>query len=242
MVLPAPLSPSTTTRLPPVDGEVDVGEDLQRAVGLRQAGRRSAASCRRAPASGKRSLRDLVAARVPPPARPSSRSARRAMLCAALALVALARILSACAMQRVGLLLGVGPLALAAALVGLALLQVGLPADVVDVERGPVGVQVEHLVDDGLEQLDVVADDDQPAAVAREEVAQPDDRVGVEVVRRLVEQQRLRRPRTGSGPARRGGAGRRRACRAAGRAPASGRPTLAAMAPPRTRRRTRRRR
>ena len=48
-----------------------------------------------------------------------------------------------------------------------------------------------HLVDDGLEQLDVVADDDEPAAVAGEEAAQPGDRVGVEVVGRLVEQQRL---------------------------------------------------
>jgi len=37
-----------------------------------------------------------------------------------------------------------------------------------------------------------VADDDQPAAVVLEVVAQPDDRVGVQVVRRLVEQQRLR--------------------------------------------------
>jgi hypothetical protein len=37
-----------------------------------------------------------------------------------------------------------------------------------------------------------VADDDQAAAVVLEVVAQPDDRVGVQVVRRLVEQQRLR--------------------------------------------------
>ena len=56
---------------------------------------------------------------------------------------------------------------------------------------GAVGVEVPHLVDDGLEQLDVVADHDQPAAVAGEEAAQPGDRVGVEVVGRLVEQQRL---------------------------------------------------
>ena len=56
---------------------------------------------------------------------------------------------------------------------------------------GAVGVEVPHLVDDGLEQLDVVADHDEPAAVAGQEAAQPDDRVGVEVVGRLVEQQRL---------------------------------------------------
>jgi hypothetical protein len=49
---------------------------------------------------------------------------------------------------------------------------------------------VEDLVDDRVEQLDVVADDDQPAGVLGQEAAQPGDRVGVEVVGRLVEQQR----------------------------------------------------
>ena len=56
---------------------------------------------------------------------------------------------------------------------------------------GPVGVEVPHLVDDGLEQLDVVTDHDEAAAVGGEEAAQPGDRVGVEVVGGLVEQQRL---------------------------------------------------
>ena len=91
--------------------------------------------------------------------------------------------------ERGGLLLGVGALALAALLVGLALLLVELPAHVVDVDLGAVGVQVEDLVDDRLDQVDVVGDDDEAAAVGLEEVAQPDDRVGVEVVGRLVEQQ-----------------------------------------------------
>ena len=36
-----------------------------------------------------------------------------------------------------------------------------------------------------------MADHDQPAAMTAQEVAQPDDRVGVEVVGRLVEQQRV---------------------------------------------------
>ena len=93
--------------------------------------------------------------------------------------------------ERVGLLLRVRPLALAAALVGLALLQVRRPADVVDVELGPVGVQVEHPVDRLLQQGHVVADHHQTAAVRLQEPAQPDDGVGVEVVGRLVEQQRL---------------------------------------------------
>jgi len=76
------------------------------------------------------------------------------------------------------------------ALIGFPLLQVGLPADVVDVERRPVRVEVPDLVHDGLEQVDVVADDDQTSVVLAQEVAQPGDRVGVEVVGRLVEQER----------------------------------------------------
>ena len=47
------------------------------------------------------------------------------------------------------------PLGPAAALVGLRGVQVPLPAEVVDVDGGPVGIQVPDLVDDGLEQLDV---------------------------------------------------------------------------------------
>lgn len=95
-------------------------------------------------------------------------------------------------MQRGGLLLGVLPLALAPLLVGLALLLVEPPAHVVDIDLGPVGIQVEDLVDDGLDQVDIVGDHDEAAAVGLQVVPQPDDRVGVEVVRRLVEQQGVR--------------------------------------------------
>ena len=51
--------------------------------------------------------------------------------------------------------------------------------------------KVEHAVDHRVEQLDVVADDDQAALVALEVVAQPADGVGVEVVGRLVQEQGL---------------------------------------------------
>ena len=99
VVLPAPLRPRTTTREPAVDRQVDVGEDLQRAVRLRQLlghQRRLAARRRLGEA---RSCATLSLRRSPSsPA--SSRSARLAMFCAATALVALARILSACAHQR----------------------------------------------------------------------------------------------------------------------------------------------
>jgi hypothetical protein len=73
-----------------------------------------------------------------------------------------------------------------------ARLQVFLPAHVVDVDLGPVGVQVPDLVDHPVEQIDVVADHHDTAVVRAQEVAQPGDRVGVEVVGRLVEQQRRR--------------------------------------------------
>ena len=121
------------------------------------------------------------------------RSARRNMFCAATALVALAPILAAWVRSADGLLLGVGALAAAALLVGGAGVEVLLPAHVVDVDLAAHGVEEPHPVDDLGEQLDVVADDHQPAGVCPQEVAQPADRVGVEVVGRLVEQQRGRR-------------------------------------------------
>ena len=75
-------------------------------------------------------------------------SARRAMFCAATALVALARILSAWAIRAPAFFSALARSRRAAALVGLALLQVRLPAEVVDVDGGPVGVEVPDLVDD----------------------------------------------------------------------------------------------
>jgi biotin transport system substrate-specific component len=94
--------------------------------------------------------------------------------------------------ERPGLLLRVGTLTAAGPLVGLALGQVLLPAQVVHVDRGPVGVQVIDLVDHGLQQIGVVGDDQEAAVVVDEEVAQPAHGVRVEVVRRLVQQQRVR--------------------------------------------------
>jgi hypothetical protein len=75
------------------------------------------------------------------------------------------------------LLLGVGPLAATTALVELPLLDVRVPAEVVDVQLAPVRVQVPHRVDGGAEQLDVVGDDDEAARVGAQVLAQPDDRV-----------------------------------------------------------------
>ena len=118
-------------------------------------------------------------------------SARLSIDCAACALVALARILLAWSVRTLALFSAFIALALAALLVVLALGEVVVPAHVVDVDHGAVGVEVEDLVDRRLEQRVVVADDHEAAAVRLEEVAQPHDRVGVEVVGGLVEQHDL---------------------------------------------------
>ena len=94
-------------------------------------------------------------------------------------------------LQRGRLLLDVDALLLAALLVGHPLTQVVLPVHVVDVDDLAVRVEVEDAVDGLADELDVVADHDQPALVVLQELAQPHDAVGVEVVRRLVEDHRL---------------------------------------------------
>ncbi|MBG9885630.1 hypothetical protein ABE10_03320, partial [Bacillus toyonensis] len=95
-------------------------------------------------------------------------------------------------LERRRLLLGVRALLLATFLVGDALAQVVLPVHVVDVDDLAVRVEVEHPVDRLADQLDVMADDDQAALVALEEITQPHDAVRVEMVGRLVEDHRLR--------------------------------------------------
>ena len=140
--------------------------------------------------SGKRSLATRSATRTS--SRPASIfSARATIWCAAAAFDAFAPNRAACSCSVRRLLLDVGALLLAALLVGLALAQVVLPAHVVDVDDLAVGVEVEDLVDGRPDELDVVADHDDAALVALEELAQPDHRVGVEVVGRLVEDHRV---------------------------------------------------
>lgn len=170
-----------------VDGEVDVGEDLQRAVRLGEALRHE----RGLPAGrgvGEAQLGDLVG---DPHGLQAGEQPVGALghVLGGDGLGGLGAHLVGLRVEGRGLLLGVLALALAALLVGLALLLVELPAHVVDVDLGAVGVEVEHLVDDRLDQVDVVGDHDEAAAVGLEVVAQPDDGVGVEVVGRLVQEQ-----------------------------------------------------
>ena len=59
------------------------------------------------------------------------------------------------------------------------------------VERDLAALEVEDGVDDVVEQVALVADHDQRAGIALEEVLEPQRRFEVEVVRRLVEQQQV---------------------------------------------------
>ena len=172
-----------------VDGQVDVGEDLQGPVGLRQLGRGE----RRAPARGGGGELDAGHLVVGALALEAGHHLLGALEHALRrrGLGGLGAHLVGLVGERLGLVLGVDPLPLAAPLVGLALEQVVLPAHVVDVDLGAVGVQVQHPGHAGLEQRRVVGDHHQPAAEGPQELAQPDDRVGVEVVGGLVQQQRL---------------------------------------------------
>ena len=194
MVLPAPLRPRTTTFAPlstarstPVNTSSDpYAFDRPSAVsGVRPHGA----------GFGKR-IRATLSLRRSGSSPASSSSARRAMFFAATALVAFAPIFAACRCSADGLLLGVRALAAAALLVGRPRLLVAAPVHVVDVDLAAGGVEEPHLVDHRGEQLGVVADHDEPALVGGEERAQPGDRVGVEVVRGLVEQQRRRARRS----------------------------------------------
>ena len=92
--------------------------------------------------------------------------------------------------QRGGLAFGVGAFAAATLLVGGPGVEVLLPAHVVDVDFAAHGVQEPHPIDDVGEQVDVVADDYQPAGVCPQEIPQPAKRIRVQVVGRFVEQQR----------------------------------------------------
>ena len=91
-----------------------------------------------------------------------------------------------------GFLQGVGAFLAAAALVFLALLEVGVPPQVIDVDVSAVGIQVKDLVDSVAQELNVMGDDHDTAGEGLDPVAQPHDRVVVKVVGRLVEEEHIR--------------------------------------------------
>ena len=174
-----------------VDGQVDVGEDLERAVGLRQLARRQ----RRLAARRRLRERDLgdLVGDLRSSSRPaSSRSARFIIDCAAWALVALARILLAWSISVSALLSALARSRLRRRSSVSRCARYGRPADVVDVDLGAVGVEVEHPVDARPRAAPTswLITTSPPWWALRKSRSQH-DRVGVEVVGRLVEEQRL---------------------------------------------------
>ena len=73
-------------------------------------------------------------------------------------------------------------------LILLTLKQVVLPAHVVLVNYAAVRVQIEDAVDDQLHQVNIVANNQQSTREVLQEVTQPQNRVGIQVVRRLIQQ------------------------------------------------------
>ena len=68
------------------------------------------------------------------------------------------------------------------------------PARVVALVRdAPAAIELEDPAGDVVEEVPVVRDRDDGALVVREEALEPEDRLGVEVVRRLVEEQQVGR-------------------------------------------------
>ena len=86
-----------------------------------------------------------------------------------------------------GLLQRVSTFFTATTFVFLALLEIGRPAEVIDVDLCAVRIEVEDPVDGVTQQLDVVRNDHDAAGEGLDPVAQPDDRIVVEVVRWFVQ-------------------------------------------------------
>ena len=173
-----------------VDREVDIREDLQRSVRLRQAGcheRRLAARC------GLREAELGDAVLLPHLVEPRKKLLGSGKhLVSSRGLCRLGPELRCLLLEGCRLLLGVRALLLAAFLVGHTLAQVVLPRHVVDVDDLAIRIEIEDPVDGLTDELDVVRNDDQAALVVLQELPQPHHTVGIQVVRRLIEDHRLR--------------------------------------------------
>ena len=101
--------------------------------------------------------------------------------------------------QRGGLALSAGAVTEPALLVCRVGIKVLLPRHVVDVDLAAHGIEEPHPVHHLGQQIDIVADHHQAGGVRFKEVTQPAQRVGVEMVGRLVEQQGGGTPGAGLG-------------------------------------------
>ena len=173
-----------------VDGQVHAGEDFEGAVGLGEAfgGERDAPG---GGGVGEAQARNLFLDDLPSRLGEEFFGAAQHLL-GGDGFGGLGTHLFALGLEVFGFLQGVGAFLAAAALVFLALLEVGVPPQVIDVDVSAVGIQVKDLVDGVAQELNVVGDDHDAAGEGLDPVAQPHDRVVVEVVGRLVEEEHIR--------------------------------------------------
>ena len=173
-----------------VNRQINVRENLQRAIGLRQAlGRERSLTARRRIREANR--RNLIALTLLLQAAQKLLSTLNHLL-SGNSLRRLRAHLIRLLHQSIRLLLRIRTLTLAAVLILLTLKQVVLPAHVVLVNHAAVRVQVEDAVDDQLHQVNIVANDHQAAREVLQEIAQPQNRVGIQVVGRLIQQHGVR--------------------------------------------------
>ena len=173
-----------------VNRQINVRENLQRAIGLRQAlGRERSLTARRRIREANR--RNLIALTLILQTAQKLLSTLNHLL-SSNSLRRLRAHLIRLLHQSIRLLLRIRTLTLAAVLILLTLSQVILPAHVVLVNHAAVRVQVEDAVDDQLHQVNIVANDHQAAREVLQEVTQPQNRVGVQVVGRLIQQHGVR--------------------------------------------------
>ena len=173
-----------------VNGKVNIRENLQRTIGLGQPLRRQrglTARCRIREAN----RRNLIALTLLLQATQKLLSTLNHLL-SRNSLRRLRAHLIRLLHQSIRLLLRIRTLTLAAVLILLTLSQVVLPAHVVLVNHAAVRVQIEDAVNHQFHEVDVVANDHQTAREVLQEVTQPHDRVGIQVVGRLVQQHGVR--------------------------------------------------
>ena len=92
-------------------------------------------------------------------------------------------------MQGGCLLFRIGPLSATARFIGSTSIEVFLIPHVVYIGLAANRIEEPHLITHGLKQLDVVRNHNEPALMFGQELAEPRNRIRVQVVRRLIEEQ-----------------------------------------------------
>ena len=69
----------------------------------------------------------------------------------------------------------------------------------INIDLSAIGIQVQHLIDGIAQKLHIVGDDEHSAGEGLDPITKPHDRVVVEVVCRLIEQEGIRPGKQDSG-------------------------------------------